>query len=72
MSLPTISLSFTPALQLIFANGMKGWYKPCGLRTEFPENELVAGALDYFIGALSGRLAFLTSPGQALTEHHHL
>lgn len=29
---------------------MKGWFKPCGLHSEFPENEIVAGAIDFLMG----------------------
>ena len=29
---------------------MKGWFKPCGLHAEFPENEVVAGAIDFLMG----------------------
>jgi len=51
-----IMLGFTPsehklgAMQLIFSNGMKGWFKPCGLSDEYPENEVVASAFDFVMG----------------------
>ena len=36
--------------QLIFSNGLKGWFKPCGLQYEAPESEVIAGMLDYYLG----------------------
>uniref|UniRef100_A0A7S4HII3 Uncharacterized protein n=1 Tax=Vannella robusta TaxID=1487602 RepID=A0A7S4HII3_9EUKA len=38
------------AVQVIFKNGMKGWYKPCGLHSEYPENEVIAGVIDFLMG----------------------
>jgi len=38
------------AMQLIFANGLKGWFKPCGLAYEAPESEVIAGMIDYYLG----------------------
>jgi hypothetical protein len=29
---------------------MKGWFKPCGLSDEYPENEVVASAFDFVSG----------------------
>jgi len=48
-----IMLGFPPsehklgALQLIFRNGLKAWYKPCGLFSEYPENEVIASGIDF-------------------------
>lgn len=38
------------AIQVKFENGLKGWFKPCGLHNEYPENEVISSEIEYLLG----------------------
>jgi hypothetical protein len=40
----------TCALEVIFEDGRRGWFKPCGHNLEWPEMETYASALDWALG----------------------